>query len=427
VTSRLQRVAHWGRRLVENRVVFDRESSVFARAVRDGFDSVRSQDAENREHVLLAGPGAGSVGDQAMLEAFVANVDGPVTVIARRPSDIATLPTRLQARATLEYHPHLLYGLPHTARSAGRAFGLLLARARSFSVVGADVMDGKYWESVSARRFRVAKIAAQLGVDSRVLGFSWNAHPLPLPRRAMVDASTSAQLFSRDPVSAQRLRRDGATNVEEVADLAFLTEAVPLADEKLIAWISAQREAGRRLVSVNCNAILEELTRQVDVYADALSKEDPASIAYLAVPHDSRGATSDVDLSAHLVSQLTERGHSAFALDSVASPGEVMTIAAHSELVISGRMHFSILALASGTPAVTIGYQGKVAGLYEAMGLDCWVEAGPSARAELLELIPASLERHAELREAVRRALPAQKERAFKNLDGLAARGGSHP
>lgn len=392
---------------------------MFARVVRDGFDSARAEDAVSREHVLLAGPGAGSVGDQAMLEAFVANVDGPVIVIARRPTDIAPLPSRLQARTTIEYHPHLLYGLPHTARSAGNAFGRLLGRARSFSVVGADVMDGKYWESVSARRFRAVKVAAQLGVDARVLGFSWNAHPLPLPRRAMVDAAAHASLFSRDPVSAERLRRDGAAHVEEVADLAFLTEAAPLQDENLIAWISAQREAGRRIVAVNCNAILEESTRQVDVYADALSRQDPEGVAYLAVPHDSRGATSDVDLSARLASKLTERGHTAYALDRVASPGEVMTIAAHSELVISGRMHFSILALASGTPAVTIGYQGKVAGLYKAMGLDCWVEAGAGARAELLDLIPQSLERHAELREAVRLALPAQKQRALKNLVGL--------
>ena len=41
--------------------------------------------------------------------------------------------------------------------------------------------------------------------------------------------------------------------------------------------------------------------------------------------------------------------------------------------MLTGRMHLAILGFTRGTPTITIAYQGKVAGLYERMGLSEYV------------------------------------------------------
>jgi polysaccharide pyruvyl transferase WcaK-like protein len=407
------------RRAIETPVVLSAEERAFVRAARTAFEAARAAGARPERHVLVAGPGAGSIGDQAMLEAFVASVSAPVTLVARRSRDLAELPQALHSRVSTDFQPDLLYGLPHSARRAGTAFGRLLAGALSLSVVGADVMDGAYWESVSVRRFRIVRIAAELGVDARVLGFSWNAHPTAACRRAMVAASAVARLNARDPKSAERLLADGAVAVHTVADLAFLTQPAPVRDAALATWIEEQAARGRHIVIVNANVLLERTTHQVEAYVGALAGVDRESTAVLAVPHDMRGTPSDVDLAVEIAARLESVGVVAHAVRHELSPGEVMTIAGEARLTVSGRMHLTILSLAAGTPAVTIAYQGKVAGLYAAMGLDCWVEAGEGARAALATLVPESIAGAEALAAQVARGLPAQLERSRANLAGL--------
>jgi polysaccharide pyruvyl transferase WcaK-like protein len=86
-------------------------------------------------------------------------------------------------------------------------------------------------------------------------------------------------------------------------------------------------------------------------------------------------------------------------------------------------MHLTILATTVGTPALTIGYQGKVAGLYDALGTDTWIDVDANTPERLLALLDDALARGAELRAAVAEALPLLRDRSRRNLDGL--RGGA--
>src|SRR5687768_8802852 len=80
------------------------------------------------DYLLVAAPGQGNIGDQAMLESVLENVSGPVTVVVRRGEDIA-VPAAVSSRVTVVELPHLIYGkfgIEHL-RDVRRYVELLLA------------------------------------------------------------------------------------------------------------------------------------------------------------------------------------------------------------------------------------------------------------------------------------------------------------
>jgi polysaccharide pyruvyl transferase WcaK-like protein len=398
--------------LVENRVVLAVEES---RAAAILFAKPRQESGNG--HVLIAPPGAGNIGDQAMVEAFVANVDGPVTVVVRRDGDVSEMPADLQERVTELVLPGLLYGLPHEHLRAMTLLAPVLARSRSLSVIGADIMDGAYWESPSVRRFRLARLASMMGLDTRVIGFSWNASPSRAARRAMVAASSKTDLLVRDPLSAERLRTDGAVRTVSVADIALLTRPRPI-DEELDRWITRRREEGRRVVLLNANGLIEATTGMVNTYANLVGSRFADDCAFIAVPHVSRGTPTDVDLARMLEERIGDRDR-VIAIDRLLSPGQIASLADRADLAVTGRMHLTVLSTSVGTPVVTVGYQGKVAGLYALIGTDMSIESGPVAREGLLPLVEKALASLPELREAVSAARPAMIELARRNVAGL--------
>ncbi len=409
-----QRIARNVRMAVENRLALAWED----RAARRG--AVAASEVAEPGHILLAPPGAGNIGDRAMTEAFLASVNGPVTLIVRRASDLPDLPSRDSGPVNVMVAPGLLYGLPWQHVRDARRFRALLPRARSVSVIGADIMDGAYWESPSVRRFRLALIAAEAGVDARVLGFSWNARPTAAARRAMVRASAAVRLLPRDPASAERLERDGAVNVVPTADIAFLTPRRPIEDLELDAWVTARVREGRRLVLLNSNGLIESDADTVRIYREFI-REAPADVVFVAVAHVSRGTPSDIEL-AETLGRDVDDGDRLYVQRSLLRPGEVAELAAQAHLVVTGRMHLTILSTTVGTPVITVAYQGKVAGLYRELGTDTWLEA-EDARDRLAGLIRATLPDAERLREALAAVVPRLVRRAALNVEGLTTGG----
>lgn len=408
------RIARAVRSAVENRAVLAVEDARAASAI----GRVPSS-GEATHHVLIAPPGAGNIGDQAMVEAFVEAVDGPVVTVVRRSGDVRPMPTHLQSRVTELVLPGLLYGLPHDHVRDVIRLAPVLARARSLSVVGADIMDGAYWESPSVRRFRVARLAAARGIDSRVLGFSWNAKPSRAARRAMVSASQVVELLARDPASESRLRADGGRRIVPVADIALLTRPRPLPDD-IDEWCSAREGEGRRIVLLNANGLIEHETRMIDTFLKLLDASASANCAFLAVPHVSRGTPTDVELALELQRRVGDRARLA-AVDRLLSPGEIASLAQRSDLAVTGRMHLTVLSTSVGTPVVTVGYQGKVAGLYELIGTDTMIDGGEPARGGLLALIERAIAELPELAAAVEAARPALLDLARRNVARIEA------
>ncbi|MGH2548543.1 MAG: polysaccharide pyruvyl transferase family protein, partial [Thermomicrobiales bacterium] len=355
--------------------------------------------SENR-HLLLAGPGDGSVGDQAMLEAFIANVSGGVTIIARSQSSIGALPTAADIGVDYLILPKLLYGSFATHIRDFVRLRSAINSSRSFSVVGADVMDGVYTNRASVRRFRLAELAAELGLDSRVLGFSWNAHPSRESQNSMTRASTAARLIARDPVSAERLVRDGAADVVISADLAFLVEPSGTLTPEIEDWIDSQRQHHRTVVILNVNRLLERYIDQVGVLSAFVSKAIDENASFIFLPHDSRGAENDSTLLASVAAKVA-RPEYIFRFGPILPPGDVAELASRADFVITGRMHLAILSMISGTPPISISYQGKIEGLYRSLGITCFLEPNAELAENLWREFVAMSANHAQIRSTI--------------------------
>lgn len=374
-------------------------------------------------HVLVAAPGGGSVGDQAMFESFVSGTSGgsggsggsgTVVVVVRQASDLLGVPEPLRDRVEVLPLPGLLYGGIRAHLRDLVRLSLVLRRSRSVSVVGADVMDGVYSVLASVRRFWVPAFAARAGLDGRVLGFSWNSHPAPLTVDAMRWASRRVRLLARDPGSAARLRADGGHGVVDVADLAFLmtpgTTPAPIR-----RWLQAQRAAGRTVVAVNANYLLQDRVDQVAEYSRLVADRLGQGWSFLLLPHDSRGAPSDVDL-ARAIRDAAPPSEHVHLVPGVLAPGEVTAVMAEVDLAVTGRMHLAILAAVAGTPAVAVSYQGKIAGLYDRLGLPCVLEPDERFRASLDDVADRVVGELAGLRETLARTVPQVRELALLNL-----------
>lgn len=383
------------RALYVNRFALWAENGLARLVVRGG---PRQATVLPKRHLVVAAPGGGSIGDQAMLEAYVATVEGAVEIVTQDPDTLVRTPPGRAVEVT--QYSNLLYGSPLGHLRDLVAFQASLRHARSVSVVGADVMDGVYNVASSVRRFRLLELAAARGVDARALGFSWNAAPHAAAKRAMQACGEGVTLNARDPRSAERLRRDGASNVVDVADLAFLA---PQLEEELgetQEWLTQQKSAGRKIVLINANALLEKHMDQAKIYGRLGGELVRAGWSVLYVPHDSRRVPSDVDLAwsaARAVPRDSLGGESPFVhvAAGVTTPSEVISLAKSAEFAITGRMHLAVLSAVAETPAIALSYQGKVEGLYERLGSPFVVEPGEGAEGRLRDQM-LTLMTHAE-------------------------------
>ncbi|GAA1742455.1 polysaccharide pyruvyl transferase family protein [Microbacterium paludicola] len=371
-------------------------------------------------HVLIAGPGNGSIGDEAMYEAFVRAADDAVTVIAREPADLLWRSESADVRYV--YLRDLVYGRPSRHSKDLRTFIDLVGRARSLSVIGADIMDGVYDELASARRFRLAALAASAGADARILGFSWNSHPTNRALNAMRAVGDRVLLLARDEASGRRLQENGGHRVQTVADLAFLTTPdAPLADARLDAWLASERGAGRRIVVVNANPRQEKLFPGLRTQYIALIEQLRADgFSCIILPHDSRGgARSEESYLARIAADVGSEH--VYLVEKAPLPDQVVAISREGEIVVSGRMHLVVLASVAGRATVALEYQDKFAGLYRLLGYDGRVVRSESGEWDLVAAVRKGLEsaRRSELRLAD--SWPTVLERSRRNLPRISA------
>ncbi|ALJ19083.1 polysaccharide pyruvyl transferase family protein [Microbacterium sp. No. 7] len=363
-----------------------------------------------RAHVLLCAPGGGNIGDQAMFEAFVDGVDGPVVALVRGVDDVRVRDDH-RDRVTVVPMPALVYGTGAARRGALAAFARVLAAARSFSVVGADIMDGHYNTRASVARAVLAEAAARAGVDARVLGFSWNGRARRAARRAVAHAGArGVRLLARDPRSAQRLMDDRVSRVRTVADLVFAADAVGAVPAGIVA-------AGRPYALVNASALVARRLDLVDDYVDlvrALADE----VDVVLVPHVSRPNDDDIDVCRRIHARAGDAR--VRLVDELLAPADVRALARGAQVVVTGRMHLAVIALSQGVPAIVLNTQGKVDGLADMFGRPelCLapqrgfaVAAIASARRELSPPGP--------LRQAVDERLPHVRALSRRNTEGL--------
>jgi polysaccharide pyruvyl transferase WcaK-like protein/glycosyltransferase involved in cell wall biosynthesis len=264
-----------------------------------------------------------------------------------------------------------------------RSMSEVAQRLRGFGrlwCLGADVIDGHYSEVGSLRRVSLVRLAAEIGLEASILGFSFNESPSELVVEALQGLPASVRLNARDPRSHTRLLERLGRPVDLVADLAFgLSPASDLEpqEEEIVDWVRAHQTRGQRVVGLNVSHRAFKSTGHADVwqaveaYALALTDllERRPEVSLLCIPHDYRGAAgemSDPELLAAIAAKVrTTRRDRILVPEPRLSAPFVKRLAGEVDAVLSGRMHLVIAALGQGTPASGLSYQGKLAGLYE--------------------------------------------------------------
>lgn len=378
--------------------------------------------AVGRHHVLIAPPGAGNVGDYALVESFLENVDGEIVVIVKSKSDFPLLARHAPRVRTVELRSLLYGGLPNYLRDV-RRYRDLVANAKSVSIVGADIMDGAYNWRASNSRATVAYEAARAGVDTRVLGFSWNSSPHPLALAAMRRASAAGvALYLRDPLSAARARQDGLANVTSTADIVFAADSV---DPSRADEIRAQLPPGAPFAIVNASGLIARSADQTSAYVRIIEHLRAAGLAVVLLPHVSKPNSDDAAACRAVYEALTDTD-GVVLVETLLEPAQVRALTESARLTVTGRMHLAIMSLMNGVAPITLATQGKVEGLMQMIGRDdLCVEPGDGVDGRVIPVIDALLASGPEQHAALRESGDAARELARSNFPGVPASAGA--
>lgn len=369
--------------------------------------------------VVLASNGDANIGDVALFEAFVSSVGGPVLAIARDP---ASYPLRGPVAADVEFAATDIVWGGRIARA--RSFvrlGRALRGAASFTVLGADNMDGGYGDHFAVTEWATAIVARRLGVPSRIAGFSWSGAASPAAIAALGKATRAGvALYPRDGVSAGRLPDAAREVAVSTADLAFLL-GEPREASRWQERLAAARARGQGVCLLNVSALIAarvDLRQDYRRIVDGLIR---AGRHVVVVPHVG-GRGNDDRVAAQTALGTAWSPRDVTVVDEILPPLAIKALAHDADLVVTGRMHLSVLALSVGTPAIAFATHGKVEGLFAHFGLEGFaLDPRPDIADRVLAIALDETALRA-AREAIAAALPRVRRLAAANLAGLPRR-----
>ena len=268
-----------------------------------------------------------------------------------------------------------------------QAEATLRAYAR-LGCVGADVMDGLYAYADSCLRLRLLGLAAAMGLESRLFGFSFNASPHPKTALEFKQLHKDVIICVRDPISHQRLGAVAGHALRLVADMAFLVHAkASTANEGDVEWINEHRRQGRQVIGLNLHPLFSfnhgaSITGALIASFAALVQSSPGQ-AFVLIPHDFRPVFGDVPALQAIAAALPEAESSRLRLvTGIRDPAELKGFVGHLDGVLTGRMHLAIAAMGQGVPVAGVTYQGKFEGLLRHFELEEGVTIAPPDAAD---------------------------------------------
>jgi polysaccharide pyruvyl transferase WcaK-like protein len=311
-------------------------------------------------HLLVPTVGKGNIGDQAMFESFLLNTTKPVTMIVQH-DDGHDIPASSRDRVQKIVIPDLFSTRPWRRRRIRRRVAGLIASHSTFSVVGADVMDGAYSAAESSIRFGMLCIANALDTPNRVLGFSWNGVPPKSVRRTLNISQPRSLLCARDPHSFARLLGEGSYNLLQTADVVFTMNALESYD-RIKPWLSDQGH--REIVIINVSGILARKGVRATEYVEVARHLVQRGCSVIVLPHVIRAGDDDLAACRAMAAKFGPSPH-LHLIENLLTPSQVAWVAVHASAVLTGRMHLSILSLNQGVPAAILSTQGKISGVME--------------------------------------------------------------
>jgi colanic acid/amylovoran biosynthesis protein len=317
--------------------------------------TVKKDSSRPQFSVLIPAPGGGNIGDQAMLESFLKNVDGHKLIIKTNANTI-DIPAKYAANVQVIEMPGLIYG--HLIKFVKDFLKLqtLMSSTRALYVIGADIMDGGYNKNASALRSYIAYFFAKNNIPARIFGFSWNSSPDPLALSAIKKAAShGVVLCARDPLSFERLEKAGVQNIRQVADMVFANESTQTDGiEDILDFC-----ANKKIAIVNASGLIAKNIDQLNEYSKIINKLTDKGYTIVLLPHVIRPGANDLPIC----QALSKKYPDAFLVERLLQPDQVKRLAQEAKIVVTGRMHLSIMSLNQLVPSIVLSTQGKVDGL----------------------------------------------------------------
>ncbi|MDT0576979.1 polysaccharide pyruvyl transferase family protein [Croceicoccus sp. F390] len=318
--------------------------------------------------LIIPPAAAGSVGDAAMINA---------TCAALRERGFAHIalasPGGWEALSDIDEWLDLnAWFFGQSRRVLARGVRRLGAFSRSV-LIGADCIDGVYNPGSITRRLTLLHEHAGIGGETTVLGSSFGLHPDPVAVERLRSLHRDIVICARDPVSYNRLATATGRPIRQTADLAFLIKSDLGHDAARVAlaFIERQAKTGRRTIGLNINFLIEAAHPGFAAAHRRLVDRLLASEhALLLVPHDNRGKTTDASLLDMAIAHLTPAQREHVAMLPPSPPCATKAVLGRLDAIVTSRMHAAILALSTGTAAISFVYQGKFEGLYRLLGLE---------------------------------------------------------
>ncbi len=171
----------------------------------------------------------------------------------------------------------------------------------------------------------------------------------------------------REARSAELLRQLTGLSATVTADSALQDVVTPTRrniyaaeDETLL--VMAVRDPGRDQRERHDQSVLAAIER--------ICERAPTSVVFLPQLHSP--ARRDAPYLAELADRVTSARHVTVASETLDSTAQRAIVAA-ADLVISGRYHPTVFAIASAVPVLVIAYEHKMTGVAEAAGIASWV------------------------------------------------------
>ncbi|MFF0904446.1 UNVERIFIED_CONTAM: polysaccharide pyruvyl transferase family protein [Kocuria sp. CPCC 205316] len=350
-------------------------------------------------HILVAPTGGGNIGDQALVEAFLQTVDGKVTILLSS-ADAISIPAEHQNRVIVKSGRAFIYLPPLVRIPAVWRMTKLIKAATSVSVLGADLMDGLYNAGATVARVSTLCLARELGKPSVLVGCSWSGSARKTAVLALrLAADLGAVVNARDPVSAERMNRDGISNVQQTADIVFALTGTHVNNDVRLA-IERGRVLGRRIAVVNMSGLIGRRFDQLPEYRQIVSALTRQNYFVVLLPHVFRSTGDDLSECERLTDQLGLE--TIYLVAQQLTPREVKWLVGESDLVVTGRMHLAVMSLSSRRPVITLGSHGKVEGLYAYFPwMPGFVEPTPGFGTEVVAAIEAVLGRQGDWDQAL--------------------------
>lgn len=381
-----------------------------------------------KEYIFICTPASGgSVGDQALLQGAI---DGLYEKFGQDKFIVKQI-------VHSNWEPiEVINGCSHIT-FLGNYYGgfarivLQLIRAKHFSVIGADMMDGIYTSEWVHSIIQLCNTADKLNIPTTIFGFSFSETPTDEAIKAIKSLNSNTQLCFRDPISKKRFDALIKRETRLVADLAFMLKPRLLSKNAIEAheWIKQRKQKRQLVFAININAHpIDEGQRKsyFQAYAYIIEQllSENENMNFVLLPHDIRGNVSDVVSLLSTKEMLSVKSlEKVHMLNPPFDAWEIKAIMKGIDLVITGRMHLAIAALGQGIPVICSVYYGKFEGLIEKYFnlTNCLVEPlsilnDPD---NLKETIDNAMKNHKHLVEIINKSQKVVLKRSQSNFDGI--------